>query len=91
MSERTFLEWCLAHGECSIRFSFFFFFSFWSKLFFPCILTFLPLCCREYLTGFHKRKVERKKAAIEEIKKRLKEEQKKLREEVQRERAGERL
>ncbi|XP_004634654.1 nucleolar protein 12 isoform X1 [Octodon degus] len=36
---------------------------------------------REYLTGFHKRKVERKKAAIEEIKQRLKEEQKKLREE----------
>ncbi|XP_039102108.1 nucleolar protein 12 isoform X2 [Hyaena hyaena] len=36
---------------------------------------------REYLTGFHKRKVERKKAAIEEIKHRLKEEQKKLREE----------
>ncbi|KAI4545904.1 hypothetical protein MG293_002459, partial [Ovis ammon polii] len=43
---------------------------------------------REYLTGFHKRKVERKKVAIEEIKQRLKEEQKKLREEVQRERAG---
>uniref|UniRef100_G1RXV0 Nucleolar protein 12 n=1 Tax=Nomascus leucogenys TaxID=61853 RepID=G1RXV0_NOMLE len=36
---------------------------------------------REYLTGFHKRKVERKKAAIEEIKQRLKEEQRKLREE----------
>ncbi|XP_005379278.1 PREDICTED: nucleolar protein 12 [Chinchilla lanigera] len=36
---------------------------------------------REYLTGFHKRKVERKKAAIKEIKQRLKEEQKKLREE----------
>ncbi|XP_025738066.1 nucleolar protein 12 [Callorhinus ursinus] len=36
---------------------------------------------REYLTGFHKRKIERKKAAIEEIKHRLKEEQKKLREE----------
>lgn len=43
-----------------------------------------PLSCREYLTGFHKRKVERKKAAIEEIKQRLKKEQKKLREEVQR-------
>lgn len=42
------------------------------------------LSCREYLTGFHKRKVERKKAAIEEIKHQLKEEQKKLREEVQR-------
>ncbi|XP_040610104.1 nucleolar protein 12 isoform X1 [Mesocricetus auratus] len=36
---------------------------------------------REYLTGFHKRKVERKKAAIEEIKQRLKQEQRKLREE----------
>ncbi|KAM6215932.1 nucleolar protein 12 isoform 1-T1 [Rhynchocyon petersi] len=36
---------------------------------------------REYLTGFHKRKVERKKAAIQELKQRLKEEQKKLREE----------
>ncbi|XP_020018208.1 nucleolar protein 12 isoform X2 [Castor canadensis] len=36
---------------------------------------------REFLTGFHKRKVERKKAAIEEIKQRLKQEQKKLREE----------
>lgn len=47
-------------------------------------MSLLPLCCREYLTGFHKRKVERKKAAIEEIKQRLKEEQKKLREEVQR-------
>uniref|UniRef100_A0A8C5KAX2 Nucleolar protein 12 n=1 Tax=Jaculus jaculus TaxID=51337 RepID=A0A8C5KAX2_JACJA len=34
----------------------------------------------EYLTGFHKRKVERKKAAIEELKQRLKQEQKKLRE-----------
>lgn len=36
---------------------------------------------RDFLTGFHKRKVERKKAAIEEIKQRLKQEQKKLREE----------
>lgn len=43
-----------------------------------------PLSRREYLTGFHKRKVERKKAALEEIKQRLKKEQKKLREEVQR-------
>ena len=48
----------------------------------------LPLSGREYLTGFHKRKVERKKAAIEEIKHRLKEEQKKLREEVQGEEEG---
>uniref|UniRef100_A0A8D0P2J0 Nucleolar protein 12 n=1 Tax=Sus scrofa TaxID=9823 RepID=A0A8D0P2J0_PIG len=46
-----------------------------------CDFSLLPLSCREYLTGFHKRKVERKKAAIEEIKQRLKEEQKKLREE----------
>ncbi|XP_066490513.1 nucleolar protein 12 [Tiliqua scincoides] len=36
---------------------------------------------REYLTGFHKRKVERRKAAEEEIKHKLKEEQKKMREE----------
>uniref|UniRef100_A0A8I4A091 Nucleolar protein 12 n=1 Tax=Callithrix jacchus TaxID=9483 RepID=A0A8I4A091_CALJA len=43
---------------------------------------------REYLTGFHKRKVERKKAAIEEIKQRLKEEQRKLREEVHRGKVG---
>lgn len=85
------MEWCLAHGECSISFpaappppppspS-------WSEPFFPCVLI-VSLCYREYLTGFHKRKVERKKAAIEEIKQRLKEERKKLREEVQRERAG---
>ncbi|XP_059258029.1 nucleolar protein 12 isoform X3 [Mustela nigripes] len=55
----------------------------------PCVkrgsVTYHIGCCeeylREYLTGFHKRKVERKKAAIEEIKHRLKEEQKKLREE----------
>ncbi|KAJ1173620.1 hypothetical protein NDU88_005449 [Pleurodeles waltl] len=36
---------------------------------------------REYLTGFHKRKVERRKAAVEEIKKKIKDEQKKMREE----------
>ncbi|TRZ22629.1 hypothetical protein HGM15179_004474 [Zosterops borbonicus] len=36
---------------------------------------------REYLTGFHKRKVERRKAALEEIKRKLKEEQKKMKEE----------
>ncbi|XP_007236223.2 nucleolar protein 12 [Astyanax mexicanus] len=35
----------------------------------------------EFLTGFHKRKVERRKAAVEEIKNKIKEEQKKLREE----------
>lgn len=37
---------------------------------------------REYLTGFHKRKVERRKAALEEIKRKLKEEQRKMKEEV---------
>ncbi|XP_019370786.1 PREDICTED: nucleolar protein 12 [Gavialis gangeticus] len=36
---------------------------------------------REYLTGFHKRKVERRKAAVEEIKRKLKEEQRKMKEE----------
>ncbi|KAI1239165.1 hypothetical protein IHE44_0012277 [Lamprotornis superbus] len=36
---------------------------------------------REYLTGFHKRKVERRKAALEEIKRKLKEEQRKMKEE----------
>ncbi|NXX98321.1 NOL12 protein, partial [Centropus bengalensis] len=36
---------------------------------------------REYLTGFHKRKVERRKAALNEIKQKLKEEQRKLKEE----------
>ncbi|KAG6924913.1 nucleolar protein 12 [Chelydra serpentina] len=37
---------------------------------------------REYLTGFHKRKVERRKVAVEEIKRKLKEEQRKMKEEV---------
>ncbi|NWU97490.1 NOL12 protein, partial [Upupa epops] len=36
---------------------------------------------REYLTGFHKRKVERRKAALEEIKRKLKEEQRRMKEE----------
>ncbi|XP_066452499.1 nucleolar protein 12 [Eleutherodactylus coqui] len=36
---------------------------------------------REYLTGFHKRKLQRRKAAVEEIKRKIKEEQKKMREE----------
>ncbi|XP_030094473.1 nucleolar protein 12 isoform X2 [Serinus canaria] len=36
---------------------------------------------REYLTGFHKRKVERRKAALEEIKRKLKEEERKIKEE----------
>ncbi|KAJ0058173.1 hypothetical protein NL108_009039, partial [Boleophthalmus pectinirostris] len=35
----------------------------------------------EFLTGFHKRKVERRKAAVEEIKRKIKEEQIKVREE----------
>lgn len=45
-------------------------------------LTFRPLCFREYLTGFHKRKVERRKAAVAEIRKKIKEEQIRVREEV---------
>ncbi|KAJ6659014.1 hypothetical protein lerEdw1_019651 [Lerista edwardsae] len=45
------------------------------------IVTFDEASRREYLTGFHKRKVERRKAAEEEIKCKLKEEQKKMREE----------
>ncbi|NWJ04661.1 NOL12 protein, partial [Crypturellus undulatus] len=36
---------------------------------------------REYLTGFHKRKVERRKVALEEIRRKLKEEQRKMKEE----------
>ncbi|XP_075689755.1 nucleolar protein 12 [Rhinoderma darwinii] len=36
---------------------------------------------REYLTGFHKRKVQRRKAAVEEIKRKIKEEQKRMRDE----------
>ncbi|KAM9324514.1 nucleolar protein 12 [Gastrophryne carolinensis] len=36
---------------------------------------------REYLTGFHKRKLQRRKAAVEEIKRKIKEEQKKMKEE----------
>ncbi|KAM4023083.1 nucleolar protein 12 isoform 1-T2 [Anomaloglossus baeobatrachus] len=36
---------------------------------------------REYLTGFHKRKVQRRKAAVEEIKRKIKDEQKRLKEE----------
>lgn len=37
---------------------------------------------REYLTGFHKRKVERRKAALAEINKKIKDEQIRVREEV---------
>ncbi|NWX89222.1 NOL12 protein, partial [Nothoprocta ornata] len=36
---------------------------------------------REYLTGFHKRKVERRRVALEEIRRKLKEEQRKMKEE----------
>lgn len=37
---------------------------------------------RDYLTGFHKRKVERRKAAVAELKKKIKDEQIRVREEV---------
>lgn len=40
------------------------------------------ISCREYLTGFHKRKVERRKAAVVEIQTKIKEEQKRVKEEV---------
>ncbi|MEQ2212429.1 hypothetical protein XENOCAPTIV_030542 [Xenoophorus captivus] len=36
---------------------------------------------RDYLTGFHKRKLERRKAAVVELKKKIKEEQNRVREE----------
>ncbi|XP_036614453.1 nucleolar protein 12 isoform X1 [Trichosurus vulpecula] len=45
------------------------------------VLTFDEEKRRDYLTGFHKRKVERRKVALEEIRKKLKEEQRKLRDE----------
>lgn len=47
-------------------------------------LWFLPFLCsvRDYLTGFHKRKVERRKAAVAEIRKKIREEQIRVREEV---------
>jgi ribosomal RNA-processing protein 17 len=38
--------------------------------------------CREFLTGFHKRKLQRKKRAEEELKQQLKEERKRLKHEV---------
>lgn len=44
------------------------------------VLIHLPV--RDYLTGFHKRKVERRKAAVAEIRKKIKEEQNRVREEV---------
>lgn len=37
---------------------------------------------REYLTGFHKRKVERRKAAVVEIQKKIKDELARVREKV---------
>ncbi|KAJ0000704.1 hypothetical protein NQD34_005724 [Periophthalmus magnuspinnatus] len=46
-----------------------------------CIVTFDEKDRQDYLTGFHKRKVERRKAAVEEIKRKIKEEQIKVREE----------
>ncbi|XP_077195588.1 nucleolar protein 12 [Paroedura picta] len=45
------------------------------------VITFDEESRREYLTGFHKRKVERRKVAVEEIKRKLKEEQQKMKEE----------
>ncbi|KAM9394360.1 nucleolar protein 12 [Pholidichthys leucotaenia] len=46
-----------------------------------CVVMFDDKDRQEYLTGFHKRKVERRKAALEEIRKKIKEEQLKVREE----------
>ncbi|XP_068938211.1 nucleolar protein 12 [Petaurus breviceps papuanus] len=45
------------------------------------VLTFDEDKRRDYLTGFHRRKVERRKAALAEIRQKLKEEQRKLRDE----------
>ncbi|XP_060760166.1 nucleolar protein 12 [Neoarius graeffei] len=50
-----------------------------------CVIMFDDKDRNEFLTGFHKRKVERRKAAVEEIKNKLREEQKRLREERQKE------
>ncbi|KAF6722978.1 Nucleolar protein 12 [Oryzias melastigma] len=46
-----------------------------------CVVTFDDKDRQEYLTGFHKRKLERRKAAVKEIEKKIKEEQKRVREE----------
>ncbi|XP_077474460.1 nucleolar protein 12 [Stigmatopora argus] len=46
-----------------------------------CILTFNDEDREEYLTGFHKRKVGRRKAAVAEIRKKIKDEQIRVREE----------
>ncbi|XP_068606376.1 nucleolar protein 12 [Brachionichthys hirsutus] len=45
-----------------------------------CIVTFDDKDRQDYLTGFHKRKVERRKAALSEIQKKIKDEQIKVRE-----------
>ncbi|XP_014893214.1 nucleolar protein 12 [Poecilia latipinna] len=46
-----------------------------------CVVMFDDKDRQDYLTGFHKRKIERRKAAVEEIKKKIKEEQSRVREE----------
>ncbi|XP_070703619.1 nucleolar protein 12 [Pempheris klunzingeri] len=46
-----------------------------------CIVTFDDKDRQDYLTGFHKRKVERRKAAVAEIRKKIKDEQIRVREE----------
>ncbi|XP_051904486.1 nucleolar protein 12 [Hippocampus zosterae] len=46
-----------------------------------CVLIFDDEEREDYLTGFHKRKVERRKAAVAEIRKKIKEEQNRVREE----------
>ncbi|KAF4116610.1 nucleolar protein 12 [Onychostoma macrolepis] len=46
-----------------------------------CVLMFDDKNRQEFLTGFHKRKLERRRAALEEMKNKLKEEQKRVREE----------
>lgn len=46
-----------------------------------CIVTFDDRGREDYLTGFHKRKVERRKVAVAEIRKKIKEEQIRVREE----------
>ncbi|KAM9843235.1 nucleolar protein 12 [Aulostomus maculatus] len=46
-----------------------------------CIITFDDKDRQDYLTGFHKRKVERRKAAVAEIRKKIRDEQIRVREE----------
>ncbi|XP_043085087.1 nucleolar protein 12 [Puntigrus tetrazona] len=50
-----------------------------------CVLMFDDKERQEFLTGFHKRKLQRRKAALEEMKNKLKEEQKRVRDERHRE------